>query len=61
MAVANFLALCSLLILTVLLKSTDFTSSVYQDNCLIWSNCRSVTRSFLEWVAGVNVNSWKGT
>lgn len=61
MAVANFLALCSLLILTVLLKSSDFTSSVYQDNCLIWSNCRSVTRSFLEWVAGVNVNSWKGT
>ena len=61
MAVANFLAPCSSLILTVLLKSNDLTGFVYQDNCFSWSNCRSVTRSFLEWVAGVNVYSRKGT
>ena len=58
---ANFLAPCTLLILMVLLKSNDLTGSVYQDNCFSWSNCRSVTRSFLEWVAGVNVYSRKGT
>ena len=61
MAVENFLAPSSLLILTVLLKSNDLTGFVYQDNCFSWSNCRSVTRSFLEWVAGVNVYSRKGT
>lgn len=61
MAVANFLAPCSLLILTVLLKSNDLPGSVYQDNCFTWSNCRSVTQSILEWVAGVNVHSRKGT
>lgn len=61
MAVANFLAPCSLLILTVLLKSNDLAGSVYQDTCFTWSNCRSVTQSILEWVAGVNVHSRKGT
>lgn len=61
MAVANFLVPCSLPILTVLLKSNDLPGSVYQDNCFTCSNCRSVTQSFLEWVAGVNVYSRKGT
>ena len=61
MAVANLLAPCALLILTVLLKSNDLTDSIYQENCFSWSNCRSVTRSFLEWVPGVHVYSRKGT